>query len=429
MLRKLVLHHVGPTGSIGLDPVAPRLNLLTGDNGLGKSFILEAAWWALTRTWHGSPAIPTAPDARIIHHFDGDSGAMIRSESRWVPEGQYWKRKSGRPPNPGLVLYARVDGSFSVWDPARNYRLYARREGGEAESPAAYQFTSDEVLWGLRRHVTRGGRDVEETLCLGLIDEWREWLRAGDPRFELLTRLLALLGPDDEPLVPGVPVQPSLDDQRAIPTVRMAYGQDVPITYAPAGVRRMCKLAYLLAWALAAHEAESKRIGIEASRQVIMLVDEIETHLHPRWQRTILPSLLGALDRWQGGRQPEVQFIVATHSPLVLASVEPAFDEARDALWKLDLVDGAVQIERDVWHKRGDADRWLRSDVFDLKTTLSREAEAALQAAGALMRSAAPDPTAVAALDRRLVTLFSVHDPFFLRWRHHIGDLLPDEAE
>lgn len=429
MLRKLVLHHVGPTGSIGLDPVAPRLNLLTGDNGLGKSFILEAAWWALTRTWHGSPAVPIAPDARITHHFDGDSGALTRSESRWVPEGQYWKRKAGRPPNPGLVLYARVDGSFSVWDPARNYRLYARRDGGEAESPAAYQFTSDEVLWGLRRHVIRGGREAEETLCLGLIDEWREWQRARDPRFELLTRLLALLGPDDEPLVPGEPMQPSLDDLRAIPTVRMAYGQDVPITYAPAGVRRMCKLAYLLAWALSAHELESTRIGIDPSRQVIMLVDEIETHLHPRWQRTILPSLLGALDRWQAGSRPEVQFIVATHSPLVLTSVEPAFDEARDALWKLDLVDGAVQIERDAWHKRGDADRWLRSDVFDLKTTLSREAEAALQTAGELMRSPTPDPAAVAALDRRLVTLFSVHDPSFLRWRHYVGHLLPDEAE
>ena len=26
-----------------------RLNILTGDNGLGKSFILDCAWWAMTR--------------------------------------------------------------------------------------------------------------------------------------------------------------------------------------------------------------------------------------------------------------------------------------------------------------------------------------------------------------------------------------------
>ena len=29
--------------------LAPRLNLITGDNGLGKSSLLDIAWWALTR--------------------------------------------------------------------------------------------------------------------------------------------------------------------------------------------------------------------------------------------------------------------------------------------------------------------------------------------------------------------------------------------
>ena len=79
MLRKLVLHNVGPAKDLALDPVASRLNLLTGDNGLGKSFLLEAAWWSLTRTWHESPAVPSAPNAFIEHHFDGDSKI---SESR-----------------------------------------------------------------------------------------------------------------------------------------------------------------------------------------------------------------------------------------------------------------------------------------------------------------------------------------------------------
>ncbi|WP_218969708.1 hypothetical protein, partial [Candidatus Synechococcus spongiarum] len=31
--------------------MAPRLNLSIGDNGLGKSFLLDVAWWALTRKW------------------------------------------------------------------------------------------------------------------------------------------------------------------------------------------------------------------------------------------------------------------------------------------------------------------------------------------------------------------------------------------
>lgn len=27
------------------------MTLITGDNGLGKSFLLDVAWWALTRRW------------------------------------------------------------------------------------------------------------------------------------------------------------------------------------------------------------------------------------------------------------------------------------------------------------------------------------------------------------------------------------------
>ncbi|MEM9461420.1 MAG: AAA family ATPase [Myxococcota bacterium] len=413
MLRTLALHNVGPAADLNLDPVAPRLNLLTGDNGLGKSFLLEAAWWALTRTWHETPAVPSAPDATIVHHFDEQEDLSV-STSEWSPEGQYWKRKSERPSNPGLVMYARVDGSFSVWDPARNYRLYARADGGEAESPAAYQFTPTDVLESLKRRVLVAGQERTETLCLGLIDEWREWQRAGDPRFDLLKRLLATLGPDDQPLEPGELFRPTLDDVREQPTIRMPYGQDIPITYAPAGVKRMCKLAYLLAWAMSEHETESARRGISASRQVIVLVDEIETHLHPRWQRTVLPSLLEAIQGW---REMEFQAIVTTHSPLVLTSVEPLFDPKLDALWKLDLVDGAVRIERDAWHKRGDALMWLESDVFDETAPYSREAEAAIKDAAALMSRDDASEAQADQLRTRLRQFLADTDPFWLNWR------------
>ena len=49
MLKQLDLHAVGPAEQMRMD-FAPRLNLIAGDNGLGKSFLLDTAWWALTRT-------------------------------------------------------------------------------------------------------------------------------------------------------------------------------------------------------------------------------------------------------------------------------------------------------------------------------------------------------------------------------------------
>jgi predicted ATP-binding protein involved in virulence len=45
----------------------------------------------------------------------------------------------------------------------------------------------------------------------------------------------------------------------------------------------------------------------------IVLIDEVEQHLHPRWQRALLPAL--------GATFPQVQFIVTTHSPVVLGTI------------------------------------------------------------------------------------------------------------
>lgn len=426
MLRELHFVNTGPSREMSMAPVAPRFNLITGDNGLGKSFLLEAAWWALTRTWHEWPLAPNGPNGMIGFELDGDK-KTIHQVARWDAMTRSWKRKPGRPPNPGLVLYARADGSFSVWDPARNYRLYNRPDGSEFESPPAYQFTSDQVLYGLERPAAEGGRDRPQVLCKGLVADWTFWQLTKDSSFTLLERLLARLGPDErEPLVPGDPVYAVPGDDRSFPTIRMSYGRDVPITYAPAGVQRMSKLAYLLAWALAAHERESREIGKPMSRQVTVLLDEPETHLHPRWQRTVMPSLNAAVRSWHPDAAPDVQFLVATHSPLVLASMEPIFDPEQDALWVLDLVDRKVELKRDVWMKRGDVSRWLRSDVFDLEQATSRESELVMGEAAALMRAPDPDPAEVQRLDLRILAVMSAHDPFFLRWRHYVEKYLPE---
>ncbi len=47
----------------------------------------------------------------------------------------------------------------------------------------------------------------------------------------------------------------------------------------------------------------------------IILIDEIELHLHPAWQRMVISRLLKTF--------PNCQFIVTTHSPQVLGEVEP----------------------------------------------------------------------------------------------------------
>jgi predicted ATP-binding protein involved in virulence len=47
----------------------------------------------------------------------------------------------------------------------------------------------------------------------------------------------------------------------------------------------------------------------------VVLIDEVDLHLHPRWQQRVLPDLLRTF--------PNIQFIVSTHSPQVLTTVLP----------------------------------------------------------------------------------------------------------
>lgn len=49
MLKSLHLKNVGLAPDLQVD-WADRINLIAGDNGLGKTFLLDLAWWALTRT-------------------------------------------------------------------------------------------------------------------------------------------------------------------------------------------------------------------------------------------------------------------------------------------------------------------------------------------------------------------------------------------
>lgn len=48
--------------------------------------------------------------------------------------------------------------------------------------------------------------------------------------------------------------------------------------------------------------------------EAVVLVDEIDLHLHPKWQRDLVPTLSKIF--------PNVQFVVTTHSPHVLQSME-----------------------------------------------------------------------------------------------------------
>lgn len=404
MLELLRLKNVGPAAHLELD-FAKRLNVLTGDNGLGKSFALDVAWWALTRTWAGNVATPTREGkATIEYRVTGKTGRAKPVTSQFRREDATWPISANRPSMPGIVVYIRIDGGFSVWDPARNYW---RNDSGR---PAAYHFTADNVWDGLDLDGVR--------VCEGLERDWVSWQEGRKPQFTSLEKVLAVLSPPAELLRPGPPRRLFLGEGRDRPTLLIG-GHEVPVALASAGIRRALALAYFLVWAWHEHQVAARLLGKAPEKRFVILFDEPETHLHPRWQRQVLPSVLQAVRGLHGSSTGEPQLIVATHAPLVLASLEPIFDPAQDELFHLLLRDGKVSVESGMWAKQGDASSWLVSDVFGLEQARSSEAEVAIEAAEALMRgerTEAPGLGTKQAIHAALKRLLPAHDEFWPRW-------------
>lgn len=417
MLKHLKLKNIGPAAGMELE-FGERLNLITGDNGLGKSFLLDIAWWALTRKWpaeinprltSGKKALPRGEGEAIIDFSFTGKLKEERYVSTYLRKEQAWTGRSGRPANPGLVFYAMSDGSFALWDPHRNY--WRTQDGVDIQDrQPAYVFSPSEVWDGLRG-------EEGNWLCNGLIRDWASWQKERGSAFKHLCSVLEVLSPSEhEPLQPGELTRISLDDVRDMPTVRMPYGQDVPVLHASSGMRRIIALAYFLVWSWEEHQKAAKLLGERPTSQAVFLIDEVESHLHPQWQRKIVPALLKVMG--QLSRKAQVQVITATHSPLIMASIEPLFDERQDAWFDLDFERKKVVLTRRDFEKHGDVGTWLISEAFDLRSARSLEAEQLIEQASSLLEKKRPAKAAIAAMNERLVAALSPKDEFLFNWRY-----------
>lgn len=85
--------------------------------------------------------------------------------------------------------------------------------------------------------------------------------------------------------------------------------------------------------------------------RALVLIDEIDLHLHPKWQGTVIPALLKAF--------PKTQFIVTTHSEQVIASVKK--ESVRELFWE----EGAIQV-RNVDFANGSSSERVLTGLMDV---------------------------------------------------------------
>ena len=93
-LAELELNGVGPARDIHIG-FGERINLITGDNGLGKSFILDCAWWALTNSWADFPIYPRS-DERVTSQKFNTTLEMQEEERIKVNPFTGGKHKAGQ---------------------------------------------------------------------------------------------------------------------------------------------------------------------------------------------------------------------------------------------------------------------------------------------------------------------------------------------
>lgn len=406
-LRLLKLDGIGPAERLELEP-GERLTLLTGDNGLGKTFLLECAWWSLTGIWAGRPALPRDDadkmEPTITYQIAGKgTRAAPRTTVHFDWETHSWPFAGERPTIPGLIVYARVDGSFAVWDPIRHTAQASPAQGGGT----VLIFTREEALKG------------QEGKTEGLLRDWVTWQRnPNQETFGIFKQVIGRLSPPESPLLaPGKPVRIS-GEPREIPTIQHTYGI-VPFVNESAGIKRIVTLAYLLVWAWSEHLIAASLAKRSPESNLVVLIDELEAHLHPKWQRVILPGILdvtGILDK-----RIDVQLVAATHSPLVLASVESYFKEETDCLYYLDLTEtGDVRFVEIPFLRHGTVDDWLVSEVFELKEARSREAEHAVERAKILFQKDTPSREELLEVTGELRMAVPPEDVFWARWAYFL---------
>ena len=303
-------------------PLDPQLTVLHGDNAHGKTSVLAAIAVGLG-------IIPTPlPGVSGIGFRKADlrKDAQLMRVALTPIDGRPWRRtrtKQGR-------SLAGVRGLEWLREQTKKM-VDADREGRPIDLPIVTLYDTDRVVLdlpqrrrGFRKEFPRfaalegalSARTNFRTLFQWFYFKENEELREQKEHRDFDYRLRdlsavrdAISSMLDDVSDPHIEVNPL----RFVVTLNTGQNSEkLALDQLSGGYRAVLALVADLAWRMA---QGNPHLDNPLSSEAIILIDEIELHLHPSWQQRILNDLMRTF--------PNAQFIVSTHSPQVLTTVRP----------------------------------------------------------------------------------------------------------
>lgn len=309
----------------------PGVNLLIGDNGAGKTSVLEGIAVALGGMFVNVAGVSTKniikEDVRFIIKPLGDSSTSI----------EYCE-----PVSSGCELYISDSQEF-VWNRIKeevsathtkidnkDVCLWMKKMTNNSETNLPLiSFQSAARAWRVRRgdFGTELKKKLDDRRCgyIGCLDssmdvksvqQWclKQEVMASNKgtvrEYEMFKNIVATFMKEINELsdVPSIFYSPQFDE--------LVYKDDkaeMPISKLSAGYQSLLWMIMDLAYRVCMLNPE-----LDNREQItgIVLIDEIDLHLHPKWQWNVIEALRKTFEN--------VQFIIATHSPIVISASKEA---------------------------------------------------------------------------------------------------------
>lgn len=294
-------------------------NVFIGENGRGKTTILEVLRRAL-EVLAGTERALVVDKEDVRTALRGKGGAPWRQPFHpclvdlrgAAPDGKTFRGREGI----GIDDPARLTDELRPCVSDLHERAH---RDGQARLPLLVHFSPWRAEPSRERPVLPQDRPEERTRgyddALDLhadLNRFAAWVKRLDQATEAEKKRF-----DDLELARGAVITclPEFKDLRYYPSfdevmVERVDGTLEPIWRLSDGYRTMVALVGEMAWRAA---LLNPNLGAASEVSGIALIDEIDLHLHPKWQRRVVGDLQRAF--------PRVQFFATTHSPFIIQSL------------------------------------------------------------------------------------------------------------